>query len=223
MTLPITGGGQGAPGAVMLADFVTDSFTESGDTALASHVPEVGTSIAVNGAYSANATVGGSVDKVFGTGTSQYYYSDSPPSDAYYIQATFFRLSSFSCNAGILVRQSTGTDTSYSIRLNDNGAGTVIWELRRKNADASESGFTILATHTGDLPTIGGAGVIVKLEIITADASTVNLKVSFDGVQVMNVDDTHANRILTTGKAGLRFAGVSSATVGIHVDSLSAR
>jgi hypothetical protein len=192
------------------ADFVTDSFTESSDTTLASHTGSVGATWTKHpaAAYTSTATVDAATDRVYPLAITAYYASGVPPSADYYVQADFYAASIISVNAAIVGRMDTTADTMYLVRLNN---GTV-WELRKIVAG---SATTLGSDSTaGNLPTVGNS----KTVKLVMTGSTITVFVS--GVSVISVTDTD---ITSAGKAGLRFSGTATSTTGFHIDNFSAR
>ena len=190
------------------SDFATDTFTEASDLTLASHTPEVGGTIVSHpdASYTSTATIDAATDRIFPNGTAAYYYSASPPSADYYVQADFFAAAITSVNAAICGRMDTTANTMYIIRLN-NGTS---WELRKIVAGTA----TTIGSSTNQLPT-NGTSKTVKLIM-----SGTSISVLVNGVTEISVTDS---AISAAGKAGVRFAGAASSTTGFHLDNFSAR
>jgi hypothetical protein len=189
-------------------DFVTDSFTESSDTALASHTGATGATWTVHPSYSAAGTIDAATDRLYPTGSTAYYASGTPPSADYYVQADFRVASTISVNAAICARMSTSADTMYMVRLL-NGTD---WVVRKLVAGSG----TDLATSATNVPTAG------QTRTVRLTVSGSNITVTVDGVLDAALSVTDSS-ITAAGRAGLRFAGASSASTGYHLDNFSAR
>lgn len=200
------------------SDFATDTFTESSDTNLQLHIGEVGSTWTLHTSYSGTVLVNASLDEIYlnTSSTAAYYASGTPPSANYCTQGSFSRKSSLSNNVGLWLAVDTATDTGILLRLNDNGAGTVVYDLFDRQSGSNNNVTPTVSGVAAHIPTIGGASVQVTL----CRAGT-SLTAFFDGVQDTTFNSTTA--ITATGKAGLRFSGQASSTTGIHIDNFSAR
>ncbi len=199
-------------GVAVGADFVTDTFTEAGGSAVpfASHTGELGATWTVHpdAAYTGTANVDAVTDRVYPANTvTAYYASGSPPSADYYVQGDIYVASIVSNNTAICGRMDTTANTMYLIRLN-NGTS---WELRKIITGTA----TTLRTSTNQLPTTGNSATVR----LVMNGSTISGFIN--GVEELTaITDTD---ISAAGKAGIRFATGSDAITGFHVDNFSAR
>lgn len=202
------GPGLGKPPGAAASDFATDSFTDTNNTTLASHTPEVGGTITKHpdAAYTSTATIDS--NELFPAGTTAYYYASSPPSADYYVQVTFHALTLENTSMGQCGHMDTTANTMVCIR-NNNGTS---WELRQI---ITGTGST-LGTSTNQLPSAGQSKVV---KLVFASGGTTA------AVVVEGVTEISAQTISVTGagKVGMRLSGGLSTTTGIHLDSFSAR
>lgn len=199
------GGGGGA------SDFATDTFTEGSDTALGSHTPDLGGPITLHGSYTGEVLIDAASDRIFlnSAAAAAYYYDGTPPSADYYVENSVHVVSLISVNGGPCGHMATGADTMVCVRANiGNGA----WELREISAG---SGST-LASSTTNFPSTGQSRA---LRIIFASGGT-TASVNVDGAEVIAATSI---TVTSAGKAGLRFAGQSTSSTGLHLDNFSAR
>lgn len=187
--------------------FVIDSFTEASDLNLASHTGEVGAGWTdhphIN--YGSIFSINAASDRIFSTGTAAYYSNVVPPSADYSVEADFFLHSAISQNIAICARMDTTADTMIIVRLNN---GTT-WELREIVATVAST----LGSSTNQLPT-AGTSKRGKLVVQGNQAWFFVEGVLEIGPVTVTVTDA--------GRAGVRNAGVASATTGIHLDNLTA-
>lgn len=198
-----SGGGGGGP------TLASDTFTETSDTALASHTAETGGTWQLHPSYSAAATVSGSLDRMFPTATTAYFLNVTPTNADYCVSADYYNVTSVSANIGIALRMSATTDDMYFFRLN---SGTS-WEWIARISGANG---TIGPSSTNSLPTAGGSPVNVK---ICAAGSA--LTVFFNGVQDTSLNRTDSS-ITAAGKPGFRASTGVTATTGFHLDNFIA-
>jgi hypothetical protein len=192
------------------ADFVSDSFTEASTIDLVTHVGELGATWTHHPHTNYSGIlmkVDGSVDRLYGEGTSAYYASGTPPSADYRVCADFYHVSTIAVNIAIAGRMDTTNDTMYLVRLTD---GTT-WTLR-KDVNAT---FTTMGTSTNQIPTAGNfkTGCL----IMTGD------QISFTVQGTTEIGPFTDTAIAAAGKAGVRSTGASSGTTGMNIDNFSAR
>jgi hypothetical protein len=198
-----------------MSTVVSDSCTEATtDTTFASHTPEIGGPVVSHPIYSGTALVNASLDRVYlnSAAAGGYYYTGTPGGADYYVQMDFYRLSQLSTNVGILLGMDTSADTGVLLRLNDNGAGVVVWDLFDRVAGSNNSLISGVAAH---IPTLGGSPVTAKLV-----RTSTSITCFFDGVQDTNFNQTTS--ITAIGKAGVRFSGTASSSTGIHGKNITA-
>jgi hypothetical protein len=203
---PPGGGGGGG-------DFVTATFTVGADTNLQSYTGEVGATPTLHPSYSGTILVNASLDRIYLNTSSAagYYFSDTPPSANYCVQADFFRVSQIVINIGIMLGFDTSADTGVLLRLSDSST-TVSWEVIERVSGSN----TVLSSISTNIPTVGGAAVNAKL-----CRSGTAITVFFDTVQNTSLNSTTS--LTAVGKAGVRFSGQASSTTGMHLDNFSAR
>jgi hypothetical protein len=209
----IASAGNGGGGS----DFVTDTFTTGSDVNLSSHAGEVGATWTLHTLYSGVITDDAALDRIYLTsaGAAAYHASGTPPGADYYVSATLFRLTQIPTNVSLILGMDTTADTGILLRLNDTG-GAVQWEVIDRVAGSNtilNGGAAVTGAH---VPSLGGAGVLVKL-VRTGTAITV----FFDGVQDTALNCTTS--ITAVGKAGVRCSGQASSATGIHIDDFTAR
>jgi hypothetical protein len=193
------------------ADFVTDSYTETSNTTLISHTPELGGAPVRHGdttTYNDTAQVIGADDRVHGFGNTAYYYDVAPPSADYYVQADFFIASVISVNTAIAGRMDTSVNTMYVARIN-NGTS---WELRKI---VTGTQTTLGSPSTNQIPSVGNSATVR----LVMTGSNISLMVN----GVTEVGPVSDSAITAAGRAGVRFIGVQSSTTGYHLDNFSAR
>lgn len=194
-------------------DFVTDTFTQGGTgvSSLNSHTGELGATWTQH--PHANYGGGGGdldadLDRIYGNGTEASYASGVPLSADYSVSADFYVVTAIAVNIGIAGRMHVTDDTMYYLRLN----GGTTWELRRWVGGV----HGLLGTSTNQVPTAGGAPKRGRL-IMVGD----QISAEIEGVvEIGPVTDTNISAV---GRAGIRTAGTSSATTGIHIDNFAAR
>lgn len=194
------------------SDFASDVFTEASDINLIDRTPTLG------GPYIEHPTASYSgislkldsaTDRVFGIGTDLLYFTATPPSADYYVQADFCHVSTIAVNIAVAGRVDATADTLYMVRLN----GGTTWEMRKIIA-------TVASTLTGGTSTTGVPSVgncATGRLIMAGDQLTFTVNSSTVIGPITDTDITAA------GFAGIRTAGVSSASTGMHIDNFSAR
>lgn len=184
--------------------FVSDTFTGTAGTALASHTGEVGATWTVHPSY-ANDAVLTDANRVRVNGTNVGYYASGVPATAEYDVSAVFRAidSSVTTGIGTTGRMATAADTMYLLRPS---AG--VWQLFK----AVSGAFTLLGSYSQALTV--GVDYTVKLEI--RDAAK---KVYIDGVERISSAD---NAITGAGRAGLRGGNAATNTTGVHLDDFTA-
>lgn len=188
--------------------FSSDTFTESSDTALASHVGEIGATWNLHPSYSAAATVDAAIDRLYPTGTTSYYTSGVPSDADYCVSADYFHASTIAINIGIALRMNTSTDDMYIFRLNNGTSWEVIERLAGSNG-------VLGASSTNSLPSVGNS---VNAKMCIAGTA---ITIYFNGVHDATLDRTGTN-ITAAGRAGFRAAGAASSSTGYHLDNFLA-
>ena len=188
--------------------FVSDSFTEGSDTALASHTGETGATWTVHPSYSASTTVWAATDRIIPTGSPQCYYASGvPPSADYYVQGSLYVASTIAVNFTIAGRIDTSANNMYIGGYFD---GTE-WRIRK----CIGGGFTTLGTpSTNQLITPGNAKT-VKLVM-----NGTSLSLYVEGV--LEVGPVTDSEISAAGRVGFRSSGGVSDTTGFHLENIEA-
>jgi hypothetical protein len=192
------------------SDFASDSFTEASDVNLIDHTPNLG------GPYvehphanygGVNLKLDAASGKAYGSATDLLYFTATPPSADYYVQADFYHVSTIAVNIAVAGRVDTTNDTSYIARLAD---GTT-WQMRKIVVGVA----TTLGTSTNQIPSIGNFG--------TGRLIMTGNQISFTVNGITEIGPITDNDITAAGKVGIRSTGVSSASTGMHIDNFSAR
>jgi hypothetical protein len=202
-----------SPGSAM---FAQDAFTGTAgvdiDFATSGHVASDGGqwSRTAGGIIFTNAN---RVRHNGGATPSLYVHSSDPSGPDYTVGADIYHAGTGGESVPGVVARATGT-TFYHARFSKVSPGAV--QIYR-----SISGSLTLLTTT---PMTMSAGETKRLELtVEGTGSAVALAVTWGGSPLLSFSDTHANRIVTTGKAGLRIAGTNvSDTNGVHVDNFAA-
>lgn len=189
--------------------FLSDIFTETSDQFLADHTPGSGGPWVdhphVN--YSGSSLViDAATDRLYGIGTDACYATATPPSADYSVSADFHHVSTIAVNIAVCARMHVTDDTHYAARLN----GGTVWELRKVLATVGST----LGSSSNQLPSVGQS----KRGTLVVQGNQVWFEV--DGV--IEIGPITDNDISAAGKAGVRSAGASSSTTGMHLDNLSA-
>jgi hypothetical protein len=187
--------------------FLTDTFTDTEGTTLASHSGEVGATWAKVTGITGNAEIASNRVRGTSSTTALYYASGTPATAEYDITAVIRRQSDLG-TVRIYGRLSTTADTGYGVRFN--GGATNVWELQLIQAGTTTSLGTWAETFSN------GEDRTVILEI--RDATK---KVYIDGVERISSAD---NTVTSAGRVGMRFfAGSSPSDItAYHVASITA-
>lgn len=191
-----------------MATFVSDTFTDTADTTLASHTGETGATWTA----SPNATTPFLVTDANRIRTSvstrvEYRSSGTPASAEYDVQATIRQLSSDAGQyLGVLGRLVTANDDSYAAVYSKPDG---VWLLYKRVGGA----FTSLGTSAATLTT--GVDYVIKLEIRNATK-----KLFVDGVERVSSADNALTAAGFAGVVGIGFA--ASNTTGMHLDTFTA-
>jgi hypothetical protein len=187
-----------------MAQFVSDTFTESSDTNLDSHVGETGATWA---SFGPSATVDAAKDIIYGTLGYGVRYASGTPASADYSVTCVIEVPSGGTNSlrnsGPAGRVSTSVQTGYFFRLSASD-----WQLYK----VVSGSFTSLGSWTDSIS--APATRTAKLEL---SGSTITGYV--DGTSRVSVTDTS---ITAAGKAGIWIDGDASSTSGAFISSISA-
>lgn len=178
-----------------MATFLSDTFTDTNGTALASHTGETGATWTKHGSYSSGAVqISGSarIRSTAASAISLYYASGSPASADYSVTANYRVYTSASdpfTLAGVAGRINTAANTYYVFFGAKNQSTE--WVLRKYVAGVSTDLDTYDATIAADTT------YQIKLEMIGT-----SIKAYIDGVEVCSATDS---AISAAGKAGVFF------------------
>lgn len=192
--------------------FLSDAFTNTGGTALASHTATtLGGQWVEHGSYTTGDAVISNANRMrWNTGTTSSYYNPATPASADYSVRGVIRVMSVAGELGIAARVNTAANTMYFVRLT-----TTNWQLfRMAGGSAGQLGSNVAVT-----PTIGTDYTVTLT--VSGTGATVTLVVNVDGVDIISTTDVAGTRIVATGVAGLRGA-TGSDSGGFHLDSLIA-
>lgn len=188
---------------------VQDSFVESGtgESDFNLHVGEIGGWVDHPHAnYPGPLVLNADLDRVYGLGTSASHSTIVPSNANYFVEADFYLMSAIAVNLGIAARMDTTNDTMYYCRLN----GGTTWELRRW----VNGTHGLLGTSTNQIPAISG----FKRGRLVVNGDQISFYVN-DVLEIGPITDTN---ISGAGRVGIRSAGASSATTGVHLDNIVA-
>lgn len=158
-----------------------------------------------------NTAVNGRV-RATSSGYSIYTRDDITFANADYSIKVDLTNLSFS-RTGVVLRFNQTADTGYIIWVND---GDAYIDL---NKNVNGSGSLLVKSNIANVTPVGQTKT---MEVIgrTVDANTVNITVKINDVEVINYNDTAANRITAANRAGLVFGGTNFGdTAGIHADN----
>lgn len=195
-----------------MAQFASDSFTDSDGTLLSAHgsswtrhstgsSPSSGIAITSNRARNTTAATDGA-----------YYHSGSPASADYSVSADVYVVSTDNTNeANVLARVSTSAATWYMARLLNTGSTSANWQVYKRVAGT----FTQLGSNVAQ--TIAASNSYsLRLECI---GTAIKLYTLGSGSAAISVTDS---AISAAGKAGIRmYRSAGTITDGFHLDNFS--
>lgn len=191
--------------------FITDTFTDTSDTALASHTPDQGGTWVQHSSFTLGTAVISNANRCRET-TSQnevtVYYNNAAPAAADYDVIVTIRTVSVLGIGGVIGRASSSANTMYSFFYSVSDGQ---YMLNRIVAGTT----TTIGTFTTTLSV--STNYVLKLEMRAAA-----IKCYVDGVERISVTDSN---ITAAGFAGIRVragAGGGSDSAGIHLDDFSA-
>lgn len=120
-----------------------------------------------------------------------------PPDPEYFAESTFVHAPRITA---WLLRFSAASYTGYRISYDYT---TEMWSVVRH--DGTSAGVTTGLSTPNTFAQAANPAFArsVRVEITTPDAATVNIKLIVDGATLLDVDDTHANRVTSVGHVGL--------------------
>lgn len=196
--------------------FVTDSFTETSDVLLDSHSGELGATWTAhphaNYAGTTQFTVDAASDRLFATQTDALLASGTPPSADYYVEADFWHVSTISQNIAVCARMDPTADTMLIVRFN----GGTIFEMRTIVAGAANT----IGSSASNVPSVGN----FTRGRFVVEGDQLSFYVYIAGVlQPTPIIGPITSALITAaGQAGVRNAGIASASTGMHLDNFEA-
>lgn len=191
-----TSGGGGGGSSVT----VTETFTAADGTNLAGKVSDSSHTWAQHGSYTGTELINGNKLTKDSSANAALVYANVDLGNDQYAQATLSKLTSLAgSSVSLAICVSSGSDTYYHWRHTND---TNQWRLLKVVSGTS----TILGTYDGDI----GAARIEKVGS--------NIKCYVGGVERVSVTDG----TISSGNAGIRFAGAASSTTGYAVDGFEA-
>ena len=174
--------------------FVTDTFTETSDTAIAAHVPDSGGTITQHPNFANGGTVIAAEDRARGnstTASSYWYYSATPASADYTVEGTGRVTAADSTSLpGIASRMSTTATTWLSLHIS--AVDNTLFLLEVNNGSISEQ---VTYATSFSLNT----DYVLKLEVI--GTGTNGAKGYLNGILRTQLTP---NVVTAAGKAGVR-------------------
>lgn len=187
--------------------FASDTFTDTTDVVLTSHVGELGATWAMvpDGSASDNGQISADNRLKMTAGYAAYYASGAPATAEYDVEGDLYVASAGEFANGLIGRASVAATTYYFF---DHYSTANQWRLFKVVAGS----FTELGTFGQTLA--DDTTYAIKLEI--RDAAK---KCYVNGVERISSAD---NAITATGFAGVRPYGAGSDTTGLHIDNFIA-
>jgi hypothetical protein len=184
--------------------FVSDTFTDTDNTALTSHTGETGATWANVTSYSGAAIITSNKAKGNSTVGSWLYASGSPATAEYDVQADVAQISAQGY-IGVSARTSTSAATAYLCYWDHTNSR---WHLEKV---VSGSSTTLGTDYVGDAPS---TNPVLKLQIRNNSQ-----KVFLNGVERITASDTE---ITAAGKAGVFWFDQSGGSTGRTLDNFTA-
>ena len=173
-----------------MAQFLSDTFTDTDGVLLSAHTPDGGGTWTKNSAYTPGAEIFANTVGTIG-GTTNHYHSGTPASADYSVTATMALIGVVA--NGVTGRGETAARTFYHTEITSNNV-----VLRKAVAGA----FTTLGTYTG---------TVANNDLIKLDMVGTTIRALQNGTERLSASDS---AITATGKAGLwlKSSGVSLVT-----------
>jgi hypothetical protein len=196
-----------------MGTIASDTFTDTSNTALASHTLTTGGVWTLHSSYSGNLAISDANRCRLGTssGAASLYYpaSGTPASADYTVTCDVVCLTAAATLFGPAARINTAANTAYSVRYS---IGSTQWELIKTVAGSTSTVGTYVATFNSGTQT-------VILDI--SGSATVAIRVTIAGTLRISYDDTAGDRITAAGKAGIRCASATAGAdaTGYHIDN----
>lgn len=198
--------GYGAASAGGSMAFLTDSFTDTAATTLASHTGETGATWTAHGSTVGTAVITDANRLRVSTSTNVplYYASGTPASADYYVEGSFKFLSdNGSTSIGVAGRIVTGANTLYLAAMSPS---TVVLGKLVAGSYTELGSYAITPT----------AGDVVTVRLTMTGTA---LSVQVNGTTRISVTDS---AISAAGRAGIWGFNASTNSTGVHLDSMLA-
>jgi lysophospholipase L1-like esterase len=199
----------------LMAQFATDTFTDTADTALASHAGETGatwTRSTMNATGDLRITAGGRVRPNTTTGGGSFYTASGTPGGTNYgVQAGVYVAGTHNNGyAGVVLRNQggSGAEKNYWAIYNGFSGAWELWETPSGAVSAAQIGSGVSATLTA------GQTYTLRLAVVGS-----LLKVYVDGVEIISTSDA---TVTGTGTAGIVGYGTWTDSTGLHLDNFRA-
>lgn len=193
-----------------MADFVSDAFTDTDGTDLASHTGAVGASWTKHGSYGSGSLLISNANRVRSgaVGNSLYTASGLPASADYDVIGDVVNFSILS-NIGVAGRIATGADTMYLAWLSTVAGNIELYEV-------VAGSYTLIDTDPQTFSI--GVPYLVKLEM-----RGTTIKTFLDvGAGFVERCSAISSAISAAGRAGVRAEVLTSNSTGVHMDNFSA-
>lgn len=189
-----------------MTTIVSDSFTDTATTALASHTGETGATWTKHGINASGTAEISNANRLRGTSAGAslvlHYASGVPGSADYYVEASIKFLSMLSGTyAGVAGRINTAANTFYWAIYNVSSASWELWNA---------------TTKIGSFAYIASAGEEHTLRL---DMAGTTIRLLVNGAEAVSVTDA---TISAAGRAGVLSYGVTSDSTGLHHSSFAA-
>jgi hypothetical protein len=190
---------------------IFDSFTDSDNTLLNFHSGETSSTWAFglnqNAADTARIFSNVLVKEDSGLSNAAVYYTETTPNNDCYVQGKIKMLSSISANVALIGRLNPASDDYYWVRHNRDANQ---WQLRKTVGSSASTLNSGAAVYNDTM--VANDERIVRLEM-----NGTTIRVIIDGTERINAtDSTHSS-----GRAGIRFAGIASPTTGYSIDDFT--
>jgi lysophospholipase L1-like esterase len=203
------------PAPRLMAQFVTDTFTDTAGTALASHTGETGatwTRTTMNATGDLRITAGGRVRPNTTTGGGSFYAASGTPGGTNYgVQAGVYVAGTHNNGyAGVVLRNQggSGSEQTYWVIYNGFSGSWELWKTPSGSPSGTQIGSGVSATLTV------GQTYTLRLAVVGS-----LLKAYVDGVEIISTSDTS---VTGTGTAGIVGYGTWLDSTGLHLDDFRA-
>ena len=186
--------------------FVLDTFTDTGDTAIASHTGELGATWTLKSGFSGVAKISDANRLRSDSASDSFFYTSGTPLSAdYESRLEMVVMSSAVTVVGPCVRVSTSDTTGYIFFWNGQTGNLDLYKLVAGSA-------TLLASGSGSIT--NGVTYVLKLQVVGT-----SIKCYVNHYLYFNTTDSS---IAAAGRAGLWTSGAIGNSTGQHADNFSA-